>query len=100
MRKVIEASEAVALAAKLSRAKVFPMYPITPSTHIPEKIAEYISNGEMDARMINVESEHSAASALIGSQLAGARSFSATSSQGLALMFEMLPIISLSGGLL
>ena len=94
MKAVVEASEAVAMGVKLSRVKVCPMYPITPSTHIPEKISEYIFDGEMDSEMIHVESEHSAASALIGSILAGSRSFSATSSQGLALMYEILPILS------
>ncbi len=94
MKTVIEASEAVALGAKLSRVKVCPMYPITPSTHIPERISDYIFDGEMDAEMIHVESEHSAASALIGSILTGARSFTATSSNGFELMYEILPILS------
>ncbi len=94
MKEVVEASIAVAKAVKLCRVKVCPMYPITPSTHIPEKIAEFIFNGEMDAEMIHVESEHSAASAMIGSVATGVRSFTATSSQGLALMFEILPILS------
>ncbi len=94
MKAVIEASEAVALGVKFSRVKVCPMYPITPSTHIPERISDYIFDGEMDAQMIHVESEHSAASAMIGSILSGARSFTATSSNGFELMYEMLPIIS------
>ena len=94
MKAVIEASEAVALGVKLSRVKVCPMYPITPSTHIPERVSDYIFDGEMDAQMIHVESEHSAASALIGSILAGSRSFTATSSNGFELMYEILPILS------
>ncbi|MDP6670355.1 MAG: transketolase C-terminal domain-containing protein [archaeon] len=94
MKTVIEASEAVALGVKLSRVKVCPMYPITPSTHIPERISDYIFDGEMDAQMIHVESEHSAASALIGAILAGSRSFTATSSNGFELMYEILPILS------
>ncbi len=94
MKLVIEASEAVALGAKLSRVKVCPMYPITPSTHIPERISDYIFDGEMDAEMIHVESEHSAASAMIGSILTGSRSFTATSSNGFELMYEILPILS------
>ncbi len=93
-RKVIEASDAVAEAVKLCRVEVCPMYPITPSTHIPEKISEYVANGELDAAMVDVESEHSAASAVLGAAATGARTFTATSSQGLALMFEILPIIS------
>ena len=94
MKTVVEASEAVALGVKLSRVKVCPMYPITPSTHIPERIADYIFDGEMEAEMIHVESEHSAASAMIGSILAGSRSFTATSSNGFELMYEILPILS------
>src|SRR3989338_8061212 len=93
-KKVIEASEAVAIAAKLCRVEVVPMYPITPQTHIPERIAEMINNGEMDAKMIDAESEHSALSAAIGSEAAGSRTFTATSSQGLALMHEILFIAS------
>ena len=93
-KKVIEASDAVAEAVRLCRVEVCPMYPITPSTHIPEKIAEYVASGEMRCEVIDVESEHSAASAIIGAVAAGSRAFTATSSQGLALMFEVLPIIS------
>lgn len=70
------------------------MYPITPSTHVPERISEYVANGELNAAMVDVESEHSAASAMLGAVAAGSRCFTATSSQGLALMFEILPIIS------
>lgn len=94
MRKVESAAAAIAEAVKLCDVKVMPMYPITPSTLIPERLSEFVNNGEMDAEMIHVESEHSAASAMIGSILCGARSFTATASQGLALMFEILPIIS------
>lgn len=93
-KKVISGSEAMAIAAKLCRPKVLPMYPITPSTLIPEKLSEFINNGEMESRIIYVESEHSAASALFGAYAAGVRSFTATASQGLALMHEILPIIS------
>ncbi|MEM4267782.1 MAG: pyruvate ferredoxin oxidoreductase [Candidatus Woesearchaeota archaeon] len=92
--KVIEASTAVALGARLSEPSVIPMYPITPQTHIVEKLAEYINNGEMACEMIHAESEHAAISACLGASVAGARTFTATSSQGLALMFEVLPIIS------
>lgn len=93
-KRVVEASDAVAKAVKLCRVQVCPMYPITPSTHIPEKISEYVANGELKAEIIDVESEHSAASAVCGAAAAGSRTFTATSSQGLALMFELLPIIS------
>jgi pyruvate ferredoxin oxidoreductase alpha subunit len=70
------------------------MYPITPQTHVVEHLAEFINNGEMDCAMVDVESEHSAASAFLGAVAAGSRCFTATSSQGLALMYEILPIIS------
>ncbi|MCX8190283.1 MAG: pyruvate ferredoxin oxidoreductase [Candidatus Diapherotrites archaeon] len=91
---VVEASKAIALAAKLCRPKVIPMYPITPQTHIVENLAEIINNGELDAEIIHAESEHSACSALLGAQASGIRTFSATASQGLALMFEVLPIVA------
>lgn len=94
MKNVFEASLSVAEGARLSRALVIPMYPITPQTHIVEELAKMIDNGEYGAEMIHVESEHSALSAAMGSVAAGARTFTATSSQGLALMFEVLPIIS------
>lgn len=91
---VISGADAVANAAKLCRPKVLPMYPITPSTLIPERLSDFVFNGEMDAEMIHVESEHSAASALFGAYATGVRSFTATASQGLALMHEILPIIA------
>ncbi len=94
--KVMSGSEAVANAVKLCRPKVLPMYPITPSTLIPEKLSEYIANGEIDAQLIHVESEHSAISALYGAYAAGSRAFTATASQGLALMHEIIPIVSAS----
>ena len=93
-KKVEEASLAIAASVKLCRVQVCPMYPITPSTHVPERISEYVANGELNAAMVDVESEHSAASAMLGAVAAGSRCFTATSSQGLALMFEILPIIS------
>jgi pyruvate/2-oxoacid:ferredoxin oxidoreductase alpha subunit len=83
-------NESASLGAKLSRAEVIAAYPITPSTFIVEYLAQYVANGELKAKLINVESEHSAMSACIGASLAGARTFTATSSQGLALMHEML----------
>ena len=92
--KVISGADGVANAAKLCKPKVLPMYPITPSTLIPERLSEFVFNGELAAEMIHVESEHSAASALYGAYAAGVRSFTATASQGLALMHEILPIIS------
>lgn len=90
MKMVIRGNEATALAAKLCRPDVIPAYPITPSTLFPEKISQYVANGELDAEFINVESEHSAMSACIGASCAGARVCTASASQGIALMHEML----------
>ena len=83
-------NQAVAYAIKQINPDVMPAFPITPSTEIPEIVADYISNGEMDTEFIAVESEHSAMSATIGAQAAGARSVTATSSAGLAYMWETL----------
>ncbi len=94
--KVISGADAIAQAVKLCKPKVLPMYPITPSTLIPERISEFVNNGELNAEIIYVESEHSAASALFGIYATGVRSFTATASQGLAIMHEILPIISAS----
>jgi len=94
MKKVIEASMAIAIAVKLCKPAVIPMYPITPQTHIVERLADFIDDGELDSEMIHVESEHSAMSACIGAQATGVRTFTATSSQGLALMFETLFVAS------
>lgn len=94
MKKVIGASRAVALAAKICKPKVVAAYPITPQTLIVENLAEMASNGEMQTELIEVESEHSAMSACIGAQATGVRTFTSTSSQGLALMHEMLFIAS------
>ncbi|MCD6559878.1 MAG: pyruvate ferredoxin oxidoreductase [Palaeococcus sp.] len=90
MRKVMKANEAAAWAAKLAKPKVVAAFPITPSTLVPEKISEFVANGEMDAEFVKVESEHSAISACVGASAAGVRVFTATASQGLALMHEVL----------
>jgi len=92
--KVIEASMAVAIGTKLCEPAVIPMYPITPQTHIVERLADFINDGDLNAHMIHVESEHSAISATIGSAAMGVRTFTATASQGLALMHEVLHIVS------
>lgn len=94
VKKIVETSKAIAYGAMLSKVRVVPMYPITPQTHIVERIADFINNGEMDAEMIHMESEHSAISAAIGSAFGGERTFTATASQGLALMHEILHIVS------
>ncbi|MBC7110680.1 MAG: pyruvate ferredoxin oxidoreductase [Methanothermobacter sp.] len=88
--KVISANQAVAEAAKLAKPKVIPVYPITPQTSISEYLAKYVADGELDAEYIRVESEHSAMSACVGASGAGVRVFTATSSQGLALMHEIV----------
>jgi pyruvate ferredoxin oxidoreductase alpha subunit len=93
---VISGADAIAEAVKLCKPKVCPMYPITPSTLIPEKVSQFINDGELDAEMIHVESEHSAASALFGAYSLGVRAFTASASNGIALMHEILPIISAS----
>jgi len=84
------ANHIAGLAAKMARVKVVAAYPITPQTTVVEKIAEFVENGDMDAEYIRVESEHSAMVACIGAAAAGVRTFTATSSHGLALMHEAL----------
>ncbi len=90
MKRVIEGSHAVAEAVRLARVEVISAYPITPQTHIVEILSEYCAGGTMNARFLRVESEHSALAALIGAQSCGVRTFTATASQGLALMHELL----------
>ncbi len=90
----IEVSIAVSEAVTLCDVDVVAAYPITPQTHIVEHLSESVANGDLDAEYIKVESEHSAMSCCIGSAAAGARTFTATASQGLALMSEMLYIAS------
>ena len=85
---------AVAYAAKYARVDIIAAYPITPQTSIVEKLAELIESGELDAIMIRVESEHSALAATFGAAIAGARAFTATSSQGLLYMHEFVHWIS------
>jgi len=81
---------AVSHGVKLSRVKVISAYPITPQTTIVEELSEMCASGDLDARFIKVESEHSAMAAVVGASTAGVRSFTATSSQGLLLMHEVL----------
>lgn len=89
-RDRMSGNEAVAYAIRQVNPDVFPAFPITPSTEIPQMVSTYIANGEMDTEFIPVESEHSSMSATIGAEAAGARSMTATSSAGLALMWEEL----------
>lgn len=90
MKKVLEGSHAVAEAVRLARVQVISAYPITPQTHIVEILSDYVTTGKMAAKYLRVESEHSCMAALIGAQSSGVRTFTATSSQGLALMHELL----------
>ncbi len=86
----VEVSIAMADTVALARAEVISAYPITPQTHIVEHLSEIVANGHLDAEFIPVESEHAALSCACGSSAAGARTFTATSSQGLSLMSEIL----------
>ncbi|MDD5501858.1 MAG: pyruvate synthase subunit PorA [Candidatus Thermoplasmatota archaeon] len=90
-RKIVKGAEAMAIAGKLAKPDVVPAFPITPSTTFPEKMSEYVACGELpNTEFVPVESEHSAMSAAIAASATGARTCTATSSQGLALMHEML----------
>ncbi|MDR2862166.1 MAG: pyruvate ferredoxin oxidoreductase [Syntrophobacterales bacterium] len=93
-RKGMEIALAAAEAAALCRPDVVAAYPITPNTHVPEHLANIVSEGKLDAEYICVESEHSALSACMGASGAGARVFTATSSQGLLYMAEIMSIAS------
>lgn len=86
----MEVSVAVAEAVRLADADVVAAYPITPQTHIVEHLAHLVADGRLDAEFIPVESEHSAISVCCGTSIAGARTFTSTASQGLALMHEIL----------
>lgn len=90
MRDFLEGSLAVAEIIKLCKPGVISAYPITPQTHIVEELAQFVANGELNSEFINVESEHSAASAVLGAVAAGVRAYTATSSQGLFYMGEVL----------
>lgn len=89
-KKVMTANKAVAEAVKLAKPQVIPVYPITPQTSISETLAQFVADGDIDAEYIRVESEHSAISAALGASGAGVRVFTATSSQGLMLMHEIV----------
>ena len=93
-RAGMEVSIAAAEAVKQVNVDVISAYPITPQTHIVEHLSELVANGELDAEFVPVESEHSALSVCLGSEATGARSFTCTSSQGLALMSEITFIAS------
>jgi pyruvate/2-oxoacid:ferredoxin oxidoreductase alpha subunit len=90
MKKVMMGNHALSFGAMLSRSQVIAAYPITPQTQVVELLSEMCADGTLDAKFIKVESEHSAMASCIGASVAGARTFTATSAQGLALMHEML----------
>lgn len=90
MKRFITGNHAVAEAARLCRPQVVAAYPITPQTPIYEKLSDWDAAGELGGTMMRVESEHSAMAVCLSASLTGARTFTATASQGLALMHEML----------
>ncbi len=89
-RDRLSGNEAVAIAMRQINPDVMPAFPITPSTEIPQYFSSFVANGQVDTEFIPVESEHSAMSAAIGAEAAGARTLTATSSCGMALMWEEL----------
>ena len=94
MRMFLTGNDAAAYGGKLSRPKVIAAYPITPQSPIYEKLSEWDGQGVLGARMMRVESEHSAMAACISASMTGVRTFTATASQGLALMHELLHFAS------
>ena len=94
IRERLSGNEAAAIAMKQINPDVVAAFPITPSTEIPQYFSTFVSNGQVDTEFIAVESEHSAMSACIGAEAAGARAMTATSSNGLSLMWEMVYIAS------
>lgn len=89
-KKMLEGSRAVAEMAALCRPRVVSAYPITPQTHIVQELAQMVADGDLEAEFVNVESEHSAASVLLGASATGVRTYTTTTSQGLLLMIEVL----------
>lgn len=94
MLKQIEGSHAVAHVVAMCRPNVISAYPITPQTHIVEELAVIVGEGKLEAEFVNVESEFAAASVVLGASAAGARAYTATSSQGLLLMAEVVYCIA------
>ncbi|MEW5840559.1 hypothetical protein [Nitrososphaera sp.] len=90
MKQLLTGNAAVATGVRLARAEYIPSYPITPQTEIIELLARWINEGSMDAKLVQMESEHSMIAAAGAASLAGVRAFTATSSQGLLYGFEML----------
>jgi pyruvate ferredoxin oxidoreductase alpha subunit len=94
MPQALEGSQAIARAVALCRPQVVSAYPITPQTHIVENIAKLVADGQLDCEYVSVESEHSAASVVLGAAAAGSRAYTASASQGILLMSEVLYDIS------
>lgn len=94
IRERLSGNEATAFAMKQINPDVVAAFPITPSTEIPQYFSTYVDNGEVDTEFVAVESEHSAMSACIGAEAAGARAMTATSANGLEYMWEMVQIAS------
>ena len=94
IRERLSGNEAAAYAMKQINPDVVAAFPITPSTEIPQYFSTYVDNGEVDTEFVAVESEHSAMSACIGAEAAGSRAMTATSANGLSLMWEMIYIAS------
>ena len=94
IRERLSGNEAAAIAMKQINPDVVSAFPITPSTEIPQYFSTFVANGTVDTEFVAVESEHSAMSACIGAQAAGARAMTATSANGLSLMWEMIYIAS------
>lgn len=93
-RAFLSGNEAFAYGVRLARPDVISAYPITPQTVVVEKLSEFVEDGSLDAQFIHVESEHSALSCALGASSVGARAFTATSSQGLLYMAEVLPYVA------
>ena len=90
MLQALEGSQALARAVGLCRPQVIAAYPITPQTHIVESLSRLVAEGRLEAELVSVESEFSAASVALGAVAAGSRAYTASSSQGILLMSEVL----------
>ncbi|MFA4984750.1 MAG: pyruvate ferredoxin oxidoreductase [Candidatus Omnitrophota bacterium] len=90
MKDFLEGSRAIAEIVRICKPGLISAYPITPQTHIVEELAQFVADGKLDSQFVNVESEHSAASVVLGGVAAGVRSYTATSSQGLLYMGEVI----------
>jgi len=96
MKVALETNQLIALAMKQIEPHVVAAYPITPSTEVVQEFSQYVANGDVKTEFVPVESEHSAMSACLAASLSGARVMTATASQGLAFMWEMLHIAAAS----